>query len=474
MILEDPVPAAAENAWWSYFFQTFYHASILPLLLLTVIFAWLARPSTSEAIPAGFRRFQLAYLSVWSICVCADWLQGPFVYALYEAYGFTRSEIAELFVAGFGASLVFGCLVGSVADRFGRKKTCVAYCIFYILSCMTKHFNNYSILMVGRITGGIATSMLFSCFECWLVAEHCQRFKFSQGLLSYMFGMMFTAMYCVAIFAGLAAQYVADSFTFHPISKGSVFYVGGYCGPFDMSIACLLGGMALILGLWKENYGDGDSEGDDSSMLEKLKDCGNLLRTDRNMLLLCVIVACFEGSMFAFVFNWTPALSSKTTPLPHGVVFSLFMMACMMGASVATIVGDALKPSIRLIAAFLLGFMCFGVSAYAGEAGILYVTFAAFLVFEFCVGLYFPSVGIVKSDCVPEHIRGTMYNVYRVPLNAVVVGLLLTDFSMTKVFMMCGALMSIALIAIMSMKLNNKGQAEKCEEASPLVTNKQV
>merc|ERR1719424_1824780 len=120
--------------------------AIIPILLMTVVFAWLARPSIQEEMPPGFKKFQVAYLSVWSVCVAADWLQGPYVYALYAAYGFQSHEIAQLFVAGFGASLAFGCVVGSVADRFGRKKCCLAYCVFYIISCMTKHFDNYSIL----------------------------------------------------------------------------------------------------------------------------------------------------------------------------------------------------------------------------------------------------------------------------------------------------------------------------------------
>lgn len=48
----------------------------------------------------------------------------------------------------------------------------MTYCITYILSCITKHSSQYRILMVGRILGGIATSLLFSAFESWLVAEH--------------------------------------------------------------------------------------------------------------------------------------------------------------------------------------------------------------------------------------------------------------------------------------------------------------
>lgn len=433
--------------------------SILPLLLLTIVFAWFARPSTREEIPPGFRNFQVAYLSVWSICVAADWLQGPYVYALYAAYGFSGREIAELFVAGFGASLAFGCIVGSVADKYGRKKCCLGYCAFYIVSCLTKHYKNYSILMFGRITGGIATSMLFSAFECWLVSEHCSRNRFSGGLLSYMFGLMFTVMYCAAILAGLAAQAVADGFTFGPISPGSMIYAGGYCGPFDLSIGCLIIGAVLICFLWEENYG---SEGEDTtSTVEKLKDAFSFMVADKNTVLLCLVVACFEGAMFAFVFNWTPALDSKSIPPPHGVIFALFMMACMIGASVATIVGNTLKPNIRLMITIALGIASFALLTFVGEHHFLATSFAAFLIFEFSVGLYFPSVGALKSEVVPEHIRATMYNIYRVPLNAVVVGLLLSHISMVQCFMLCAVLLSVAFLAVAAMQSDNKADEEK-------------
>ena len=46
-----------------------------------------------------------------------DWLQGPYVYALYESYGMSKQDIELLFVAGFGASMVFGPIAGSLADK---------------------------------------------------------------------------------------------------------------------------------------------------------------------------------------------------------------------------------------------------------------------------------------------------------------------------------------------------------------------
>lgn len=46
-----------------------------------------------------------------------DWLQGPYVYALYSYYGFDVKDIGRLFIAGFGSSMIFGTIVGSLADK---------------------------------------------------------------------------------------------------------------------------------------------------------------------------------------------------------------------------------------------------------------------------------------------------------------------------------------------------------------------
>jgi hypothetical protein len=45
-----------------------------------------------------------SYLVVYLLATLSDWLQGPYVYALYDAYGFSQHDIAVLFVAGFGSS----------------------------------------------------------------------------------------------------------------------------------------------------------------------------------------------------------------------------------------------------------------------------------------------------------------------------------------------------------------------------------
>ena len=70
-------------------------------------------PETST----DFKQFQLSYLSVYLIMTAADWMQGPYVYALYEFYGFSIAEIGTLFITGFGSSMIFGTFVGSLSDK---------------------------------------------------------------------------------------------------------------------------------------------------------------------------------------------------------------------------------------------------------------------------------------------------------------------------------------------------------------------
>ena len=68
---------------------------------------------------ATIRHSQLLrkYLVVYLLAALSDWLQGPYVYALYDAYGYSQHDIAVLFVAGFGSSMVFGSFVGGMADQ---------------------------------------------------------------------------------------------------------------------------------------------------------------------------------------------------------------------------------------------------------------------------------------------------------------------------------------------------------------------
>ena len=58
------------------------------------------------------RSFKHSYLIAYFLAMLSDWLQGPYVYALYAAYGFSKADNGLLFIFGFGSSGLFGTFIG--------------------------------------------------------------------------------------------------------------------------------------------------------------------------------------------------------------------------------------------------------------------------------------------------------------------------------------------------------------------------
>jgi len=188
--------------------------AVLCVLCALLLLHQRRRSSTvSEVVAArDFVQFQRCYLVVYVCAVFGDWLQGPYVYALYAAYGFSKTQIALLFITGFGASGILGIFAGQAADKYGRCRLCCVYCVTYIVSCLTKHSANFYMLLFGRLTGGVATSILFSAFESWLVAAHDKR-SFPRDLLSQTLSLATLLNSSAALAAAWLGALVRTSFT---------------------------------------------------------------------------------------------------------------------------------------------------------------------------------------------------------------------------------------------------------------------
>ncbi|CAK0808541.1 unnamed protein product [Prorocentrum cordatum] len=392
----------------------------------------LAITGTSERpLDPDARGLQWSFLVPWYACVAGDWLQGPYVYALYDAYGFDRRAISQLFVAGFASSM-----------------SCQAYCILCATSCATKHFASYWVLMAGRVTGGVATSLLFSCFESWLVSEARERRGLSdRHVLEHIFALMWFGNSLVAILAGVLGDVAVGAGGLRSVAGGPL-HLGGYCSAFDLAILLLLVGLGLVSCLWEENYGSGAEVAHCDLVAQVRAGAQSILRS-KQLMVIMVMVACFEGSMYTFVFHWTPALSNAYSTPAFGMVFASFMMAYMCGSSTFDLLSSRGVAVMRLIqGAFSLGALGFlisgvGLAQRLGFARLVQV-YLGFLIFEFCCGLYFPSSSTIKGELVPEGVRSTVYNLYRVPMNAIVLVTLLSDIPMTAVFSVCFLLLAAA------------------------------
>ncbi|GMH60565.1 hypothetical protein TrLO_g7880 [Triparma laevis f. longispina] len=431
---------------------------------------WTSKEASSSR-PVDFKKFQKNYLFVYFCVMAGDWLQGPYVYALYSSYGFDQHDIAVLFVAGFGSSMIFGTFIGSLADSLGRKKFCLLYILTYVASCLTKHVNSYSVLMLGRLLGGVATSLLFSVFDAWMINEHNAR-SFDAAWIGETFATAIFGNSCVAIAAGLVANFASEiaplktlgGEDFATSNDGHVFK-GGFCAPFDVAILVLSLGGAYIQNNWGENFGHssgGNAEADD--VFKMLKKGFDSIVYNPSIILCGTISSLFEGSMFTFVFMWTPALqpsAGEDETLPFGLIFAAFMVACMAGSSLFTVLSKSM--SIEEISKYT--FVVAALSLFVPVVTTSYnLIFVGFLVFEGCVGMYFPAMGTLKSKIVPESQRSTIYNIFRIPLNIIVLGVLLTKMEMSTAFFCCSAMLAMAaacqfkLVTVLKFKGDDVGR----------------
>jgi MFS transporter, MFS domain-containing protein family, molybdate-anion transporter len=368
---------------------------------------------TSTVSPEALRQFQIEFFAVYALAVAADWLQGPHIYAIYKyEKNIPEKMVAALYATGFIAGAFSASFAGQLADRYGRRLACLVYCLSYSLTCLTMLSNNIYILILGRLCGGVSTTLLYSVFEAWLITEyHARGLQVSELKLSSIFGNMTTISCVVAIMAGVVGELLVSS-------------LGGRVYPFLASVVCCIIASYLMLRTWRENYGTKMSQ--QASIVDVKTGILTIIR-DRRILSLGITSCFFEGTMYLFVFFWSAALKSARTKsgsdeeLPFGLIFSSFMCAMMAGSAFFSLYSPSHSKDTT---SFILMAMCLTVSCCLSGAVLLEnekLLFWTLCMVEACIGAYFPSMSFLKSEVVEDGIRGSIYSILRMPLNLFVV-----------------------------------------------------
>lgn len=329
------------------------------------------------------------YLIVFLLATFADWLQGPYLYKLYVNYGYGTYDISLLYVVGFASSTIFGIGIGHLGDLFGQKILCILYSFLYSLSCIFKLSNNFWMLVIGRIFGGISTSILFSTFESWYVSQHLFKFRLDKEWIS------------------------------RTLTKFTNF---GPIAPFLLALPILIISGYMCATLWEES--------EKINVNIKKYTWMNVLKLlfmkkNRILLHLGIIQSLFESVMYTFVFLWTPVLSPIHPSL--GFVFSSFMLCIMFGSSLDSVLlskyhipcETLLKASIVLSLCSMLGcsFGTYVQMQSLRETFGTYICLVAFLCYEVAIGMYYPAIGYLRGIVLPESHRISITNWFRFPTN---------------------------------------------------------
>lgn len=382
-----------------------------------------------------FISFQKRYFVAYFLALMADWLQNPYLYKLYSHYGFLEPQIAVLYVCGFASSVVFGAFTHTLADRYGRKKLCITFCIVYSISCFTKLSTSYTVLIFGRILGGISTSLLFTAFEAWYVHEHVETHDFPKEWLTSTFSTASHWNGIFAISAGIVANIFAGVLSLGPVS------------PFILAIPFLVASGAIVAVSWTENYGENKR-----SFSKTCSEGARNIGSSKKIVLIGAMQSLFESVMYIFIFIWTPVLDPHHPPL--GIVFSTFMICIMIGTTIYNYISSFTQAAstfvnISIVMALTSTVICVGSTKPGDEHPT--VSYAAFLLLELACGMYFPAMGFLRSRILPEaHTVGIM-NWFRLPLNLIAcIGLMVlhgdpSTSGTRHMFIICSGLLALAL-----------------------------
>mmetsp|Transcript_19191 Transcript_19191/g.28682 ORF Transcript_19191/g.28682 Transcript_19191/m.28682 type:complete len:478 (-) Transcript_19191:50-1483(-) len=414
-----------------------------------------------NTLHAEFDSFRKKYITVYLIIMLADWMQGTHMYTLYLSYGV---NISALFLTGFLSGAIFAPFLGSFVDKFGRKRSCIVYCVLEIIINLLEHCTNFQLLLLGRVLGGISTNLLFSAFESWMTTEHRHR-SFPEEWLARTYSAASIGNGAMAILAGIVAQVLEDSF--------------GHIGPFQGAIA--LTALALILVLqWEENYGESTEGGHESSTVyQQFMEGWKTTCSNSNIWRIGMTQALSEGAMYTFVFMWVPTLLSMDPPggVPTGCVFSSLMIAITMGgllfqpyeSFLTKFVSKTNSSELSASLIYALASASMAVPAYcisfASNENTFRNILISFAVVEMCVGLFMPVAGTLRSKYVPDALQGAILNIFRLPLNAVVVaGTHATDvMEPSHVFCLVSACFMSAALLQATMIYNKTSSSKKTD-----------
>lgn len=351
---------------------------------------------------------------------------------------------------------VMSLVTGPLVDKIGRKKSAMLYCALEVFINSLEQYPYLSGLIVSRMIGGFTTNLLHSVFETWLDTEYRKN-----GFAKEKYEILMRDSIIVSNLSAIVSGYLSHVLAAHY----------GAVGPFRGAVACTSFALVVVAAAWTENYGNQAGE-EPKGIMEFLREATEAFKNDRKMLRVGIIQGLSSGCLQIFVFLWAPMLISLARTAPEGtwgldsngepafgLIFGAFMAAGVLGGVAAPpirkVVSILLSPkcqaqndaiiteiegegevSVRPMAVEFLAACCYLVGAMTFLAPYLFSNetafsrvLAAFLVYEFTVGVFFPCEGVIRSLYFPESARASIMAFPAVIVNlAVSIGVISTNF----------------------------------------------
>ena len=472
---------------------------------------------SSKYHPAILTALSWRFLPVALLFRASNWLQGPYFYQLYSSKHHIMHDLpggmTTLYVSGYLAGMTAGTLVGSFTDRCGRRNGCLWCGLAFAFTCLTAHSDHLAVLLLGRLTAGIASTLLHSAFEAWLVSEATRvggpEHKLS--LVSSVLSTQTSMSSFIAIVSGAVATYSVNMF--------------GVTGASDLSFCLLAIGLTVMLCTWGENVGrlpvaesednrdsgagksggggakksgngGGGTIGDDgkgkddqgsgstsTTVAASSRSAFSVLVSQPNIIALGVVQVAYEGCMHVFITLWPEMLQGTVgagVPIQFGYVFSGLMMSVMLGSTLYKKYTTLPQANNVVACAVMLGIATLALTLpLVLVEGQFTAMLGAFLLFEMTAGGYHPCMGAMRTRLVPSDVSASMITLFRVPQNLLVVVLLLwskkgrgggkggeesgegSGGGHTRLLGACGLVLFVSMVVLLVVEVKQKVKQKK-------------
>ncbi len=263
---------------------------------------------------------------VFQIAKSADWCLGPYVYEFFQGYHHLTFEMtARMIGISFLANLFLGpLLVGYLNDKSDKKFPCLLYGIMLALSCSIRQIKHPLALIMSQICFGISSSVLYTSFENWFVSETNNKIKcpqvkdliISSAFEKSMIGDSFTAVGVSVITGQLKSRY--------GIQAPYMFSIG-------LAMTCFFVSSFILTGIDVKEAEENKHEVED--VFKNIKESLVVCKNNKFIILIGVTESLLFAVLHIFIFSWNPTLIKMNENLDTGDVFTMFMMALMLGGA---------------------------------------------------------------------------------------------------------------------------------------------
>lgn len=361
-----------------------------------------------------FKDFQSMIMTGYTIMILGELVSIGSFYQTMILLELKLDKVTRLYVVTIISTTVFG-LLSEIIDFGSRRNKCIVSAIFFTISmlCILFSSGHFDLLMLSRVIYGVASSLLHSAFDAYLVQEHSS-LGFPEDWLNQTFSFLTHSMALVSCLSGVFGQ------TFSTLG-GTYGPVGLCCGLFSL--------MTLYIAImWKKDLNGPKFllSGFLSSWSQAMRAC----RTNKQIFSIVLVSSCSEASITIFTFYWAPWLASVVIPtlgslaletFPFPLIFSTYIASSMVGAYMYQLFIGQLGNHAIFQLVLVGSTVCYFLGSIVQTPVLV---FSISLVTQLLVGAYWPCIGFARGRVVSPELRSSTLCATRLVTLAIVVPVL--------------------------------------------------